>query len=56
MNLLDRQLNTILIDGTDEYKGEVNVDAMYTLNLVYESLKFSHRYLKKGGSIVFRSL
>lgn len=56
MGLVERQLNTILIDATDEYKGEINVDGMYTLKVVFESLKFSQRYLKKGGNMVFRTL
>ena len=56
MNLLERQLNTILIDATGEYKGEVNIDGMHTIKVVFESLKFSQRYLQKGGSIIFRTL
>lgn len=56
MNLIDRQLNTILIDATPKYSGNQDMDSEYTLQVFIEALKFSEHYLKKGGTIVFKTV
>ena len=45
-----------MIDATGEFMGEKNIDAKHTLNVVHDSLSFSGKYLKKGGTLLFRSL
>jgi 23S rRNA U2552 (ribose-2'-O)-methylase RlmE/FtsJ len=54
MNLLERQLNTILIDATGEYTGSPELDGRHTMDVVRKSLEFSMKYLKKGGNLVYR--
>lgn len=56
MNLQERQLETILIDATPTFSGDQRADASYTMNVFVEVMKFAQFYLKKGGTIVFRTI
>jgi hypothetical protein len=56
MGLLERPLDSILIDATPEFSGNQEKDAMYTLDVFIAALSFSQYYLKKGGTIVFKTI
>lgn len=38
MNLLERQLNTIMIDATPEFSGDLERDSQYTMQVFIQAL------------------
>ena len=56
MNLIDHKLDTILIDATGDFSGDLELDGNYTLRVFFEAIQFANPYLKKGGTIIFKTL
>lgn len=56
MNLLERPLDTIIINATPKYTGDYQVDGMNIMKFYRDALYFSEKYLKKGGTIVLKTL
>lgn len=56
MNFIERQVNTILIDATPKFSGNQELDGTYTMQIFIKALQFSQNYLKKGGTIVFKTI
>lgn len=56
MNLVERRLDTILVDATLKFTGNEELDSEKTMSVFIKALEFSEHYLKKGGTIVLRTI
>lgn len=56
MHLLEKQLNTIMIDATPEFTGDLSSDSEHSVRVLVGALEFGQFYLKKGGTVVLRTL
>ena len=56
MNLMERRLDTILLDATPNYSGNINTDGQYTMEIFANAIQFAAPYLRKGGTFIMRTV
>ena len=56
MNLMEKQLDTIMIDATTNFSGNLDIDGNYSMDIFLEALSFANPYLRKGGTVVFKTV
>lgn len=54
--LNNSKLNTILIDVSPEYTGDLQEDGSYINKITIEALFFANTFLEKGGTVVCKAL